>query len=99
MPRTENVKCGKKVTLCKKNDLGQKPVDNLANLAYYLLDMKIERYEELRLRRKRLGITRLALARRMLVSKSTIDRWEIGGKIHPFMMSGWAATIKEAERG
>ena len=63
----------------------------MASIGYVL------RHEELRRRRKALKMTQAELARRMLVTTRTIQNYEAGGKQHPFMMSGWAETIEEAE--
>ena len=56
--------------------------------------------EDLKERRKKLGMTRRQLAKTLLITERTLLRWETGEtkELHPLLRNAWMDAIKEAEQ-
>ena len=56
--------------------------------------------QELRQRREALGLTRKALARILLITERTLQRWEADQiqNLHPLLRNGWMAALEAIEK-
>ena len=56
--------------------------------------------QELRQRREALGLTRKELARILLITERTLQRWEADQiqNLHPLLRNGWMAALEAIEK-
>lgn len=56
--------------------------------------------QELRQRREALGLTRKDLARVLLITERTLQRWEADQiqNLHPLLRNGWMAALEAIEK-
>ena len=56
--------------------------------------------QELRQRREALGLTRKDLARVLLITERTLQRWEADQiqSLHPLLRNGWMAALEAIEK-
>ena len=56
--------------------------------------------QELRQRREALGLTRKELARILLITERTLQRWEADQiqNLHPYLRNGWMAALEAIEK-
>jgi len=57
-------------------------------------------HDDLKRRRERLGMTKNALARELLVTRQTFNNWESGTtkNLHPLLRNAWIAALEKAEK-
>ena len=58
------------------------------------------RIQSLKARREAIGLTQKDLASRLLVTLSSVNKWEneANNPPHEFILRGWEAVIEEAEK-